>query len=60
MRSEDESANGSYSRLADVQSLLDEGRAEHEKRGEAAKDNVHQVRFVNRQVVPRHLVSALW
>lgn len=48
MRTEDDAADGGHGGFANVQSLLDEGGAEHEKRREAAQDDVHQVRLVDR------------
>lgn len=54
MGSEDDAAEGGDGGLANVHALLDNGRAQHEERGEAAEDNVDQVRLGDVEVVPRH------
>lgn len=54
MWAEDDSADGGDCRFTNVQSFLDEGRAQHEKGGEAAENDVDQVRAVDREVIPRH------
>jgi len=57
---EDDSADGGDRRLTNVQSFLDEGRAQHEKGGEAAKNDVDQVRSIDREVIPRHRAGGLY
>lgn len=55
MWSEDNSANGCDRGFTDVQALLDHRGAQHEKSGEAAQDEIHQVRLGNGEVIPRHI-----
>jgi len=54
MRPKDDPADGSHGCFADVEALLDERGAQHEQGGEAAEDDVDQVRPVDGEVVPRH------
>ncbi|RDL39474.1 uncharacterized protein BP5553_03814 [Venustampulla echinocandica] len=55
VRAKDDATDGGDGGFTYVQPLLDERRAQHEKRREAAKDDVDQVRPIDRQVVPCHL-----
>lgn len=59
MRSEDDTAQRRDGSFANVHALLDERRAEHKQRGEAAKNDIHQVRLGDVEVVPRHLGNSL-
>ena len=45
MGAEDDTAQGCHSGLTNVQAFLDDGGAQHEQRGEAAEDDVDQVRL---------------
>ena len=54
MWTEDDAADGGNSCFSYVQSFLDEGRAQHEERGEATEDDVDQMRSIDREVIPRH------
>ena len=54
MRPEDDAADGGNGGLTNVHALLDDRRAQHEERGEAAEDDVDQVRLGDVEVVPRH------
>ena len=59
MRTEDDADDGGNSGLTDVQLLLDEEGAEHEQAGEAADDEVRQMRLVDGQLVPSHCEEVL-
>lgn len=57
---ENDAANGGHRGFTNVESLLDEGRAEHEKRGEATQDDVDQMWPVDCQVLPGHVGRRVW
>ena len=54
MRAKDDSTDRGNCCFSYIQSFLDEGRTQHEKRGEATENDVDQMRSVDREVVPRH------
>lgn len=54
VRAEDDADDGCDGSFADVETFFDEGRAQHEQRGEAAQDDVDQMRSIDREMVPRH------
>lgn len=56
VRTEDDPTEGRDGGLADVHALFDEGGAEHEERGEAAEDDVDQMRPIDGEVVPGHVL----
>lgn len=55
MRAEDDAAQGGDGGFSNVQSFLDDGRAQHEQARESSQDDIHQVGLIDGQVVPRHL-----
>lgn len=59
MRSKDDTADCCDCSFTNVEALFDHRRAQHEKRCETSKDDVDQMRFVNRQVFPRHFAECL-
>ena len=54
MGTEDDAADGSDGGFADVETFFDKGGAEHEEGGEAAKDNVDQMRSIDCETIPCH------
>ena len=54
MRAEDDTAKSGDGGFTNVHALLDDGGAKHEKRSEAAKNDVDQVRLGDRKMIPSH------
>lgn len=54
MRAEYDAANGCDCCFTNVKTLLDDGGTQHKQAGEAAQDDVHQVRLRDGKVIPRH------
>jgi hypothetical protein len=55
MRSEDDTTYGRHRSFSNVQFLLNKEGAQHENAGEAAENDVYQMRLVYRQMIPSHL-----
>lgn len=55
MGAEDDATYGGDGGFTNVEALFDDGRAQHEQAGEAAEDDVYQVRLGDGQVLPRHV-----
>lgn len=54
MRAEDDAAEGGDSGLTNIHALLNNSGAQHEEGGEAAQDDVHQVRLGDVDLRPHH------